>query len=148
MWARAAGVTDTVTNSAAKTETVYAAASITKTFTAAFTLLLVRDGLVELDEPATRWLAEPAAAKATGHHPVLAATSWRLSDACGSACGRSDMELAGNRGLDFQPRSTPSCTHLTQLTASSASVSPAGLGRLVVGLRYAPRACTPRRARP
>ena len=65
-WAGAAGVEDTVSHSEASPQTIYAAASITKTFTAALTLLLVRDSLVELDKPAAGYLDSAAATKTNG----------------------------------------------------------------------------------
>jgi D-alanyl-D-alanine carboxypeptidase len=66
VWAGAAGLADTRKALAATTDTDYAIGSITKTFVAALTLLLVRDGVFQLDDPAGRWLDGRAAAKANG----------------------------------------------------------------------------------
>ena len=65
-WAGAVGLADTTKARAATTDTAYAIASITKTFVAALTLQLVRDGHLGLDDAAGRWLDASAAAKANG----------------------------------------------------------------------------------
>ena len=63
-WAGATGLADTSKAQAATSDTAYAIASITKTFVAALTLQLVRDGRLGLDDAAARWLDGTAAAKA------------------------------------------------------------------------------------
>jgi D-alanyl-D-alanine carboxypeptidase len=63
-WAGAAGFADTAAKAPAEVQTVYAFASVTKMFVAGLTLLLVKDGVLGLDDPASRWLDATAAQKA------------------------------------------------------------------------------------
>ena len=64
VWAGAAGVADTAAKSPASPQTVYAFGSVTKLFVASLTLLLVKDGVLGLDDPATKWLDVTAGHKA------------------------------------------------------------------------------------
>jgi D-alanyl-D-alanine carboxypeptidase len=63
-WAGAAGFADTAARVPADVQTVYAVASVTKVFVAGLTLLLVKEGVLGLDDPATKWLDAAAAQKA------------------------------------------------------------------------------------
>jgi D-alanyl-D-alanine carboxypeptidase len=64
VWAGASGVADTAAKTPASAQTVYAFASVTKVFVACLTLLLVKDGVLGLDERATQWLDATAGQKA------------------------------------------------------------------------------------
>ena len=55
-WSGGSGVADLRTRAPVDGATVYAVASLTKTFIAAVALRLVEDGVVGLDEPVSRWL--------------------------------------------------------------------------------------------
>jgi D-alanyl-D-alanine carboxypeptidase len=64
VWAGASGVADTAAKTAATAQTVYAFGSVTKLFVSGLTLLLVKDGVLELDDQATQWLDATAGQKA------------------------------------------------------------------------------------
>jgi D-alanyl-D-alanine carboxypeptidase len=63
-WTGASGVAETAAKTPATAQTVYAFASVTKVFVAGLTLLLVEDGVLGLDDPATKWLDATAGQKA------------------------------------------------------------------------------------
>ena len=64
VWAGAAGFADTAAKTPATPQTVYAFASVTKLFVAGLTLLLVKDGVLGLDDRAAQWLDATAGQKA------------------------------------------------------------------------------------
>jgi D-alanyl-D-alanine carboxypeptidase len=64
VWAGASGVADTAAKTVATAQTVYAFGSVTKLFVSGLTLLLVKDGVLELDDQATQWLDATAGQKA------------------------------------------------------------------------------------
>lgn len=65
-WTGAVGMADVAAGRPVDPETPFAAASVTKTFTAALVLRYVDQGLVRLDDPLARWLPEwPNARKIT-----------------------------------------------------------------------------------
>ena len=80
IWSGVTGLADPDAELATTPDTIYGIGSLTKTYVAALTLLLVGDGLLGLDEPAEQWLDGPAADKANdatvrqllGHHSGVA----------------------------------------------------------------------------
>jgi D-alanyl-D-alanine carboxypeptidase len=66
IWTGVTGLADVKKSVATTADTVYASGSITKMFVAALTLLLVKDGVLGLDDPAAKWLDPAVALKANG----------------------------------------------------------------------------------
>ncbi len=63
VWAGASGVANTAAKTPATSQTVYAFGSVTKLFVSGLTLLLVKDGVLGLDDLATQWLDATAGEK-------------------------------------------------------------------------------------
>jgi D-alanyl-D-alanine carboxypeptidase len=58
MWSLATGWADAIARRPLTTDTAFAYASVTKTFTSALILQLVDEGRLDLDEPVARWLPD------------------------------------------------------------------------------------------
>ena len=58
IWSKAFGDSNWETHSSADTSTIYRTGSISKSFTAFLMMLLVQDGIIELDNPVEQFLPE------------------------------------------------------------------------------------------
>ncbi len=68
---RAAGLADREANRAMTEDTIFRLASVTKPIVAIAAMRLVEQGLIELDDPVTRWLPDFRPRLADGNEPVI-----------------------------------------------------------------------------
>ncbi len=93
IWAHGFGVSDLEANTPVTPETVFAIGSSTKAFSATLAAMMVDEGKLAWDDPATKWLPE-FALKVDGAEGEVATVRDMLAHRCGFA--RSDVLWAGN----------------------------------------------------